>query len=311
MALFDTYIAVDWSAAKQRTLGADSIWVAACRCKGSNVHVEAPVNHGTRHEACQDLELQLLAEVEAGRRVLLGFDFAYGYPGGTADAAGFPGDGPRWQRTWQALAERIHDSVENANNRFAVAEGLNATISDQQGPFWGCPAREAGGQLRPTKPAFPFPVADGRLAEYRLTETWLKRAKRSVQSVWKLCYPASVGSQVLMGIPRLQTLRHHPVLAPYSRVWPFETGFTAQPVAPDGPCVLHAEIWPSLAPLATGFTIKDAAQVAGTARWLAEMDAAGTLGALFDVPIGISDTERAICCAEEGWILGASGCQST
>ena len=51
--------------------------------------------------------------------------------------------------------------------------------------------------------------------------------------------------------------------------------------------------------------IKDAVQVAVLSRWAACRDAAGTLGACFAAPEGLTEAEREACLREEGWVLGA------
>ena len=100
---------------------------------------------------------------------------------------------------------------------------------------------------------------------------------RGVQPVWKLLGSGSVGGQTLLGIPALCRLRADPALAAVSRVWPFETGFTTTPAPPDGPCIVHAEIWPGLGPdpLDPALTIRDQAQVRAVVRWLAGLERGG------------------------------------
>jgi hypothetical protein len=113
------------------------------------------------------------------------------------------------------------------------------------------------------------------------------------------------------GIPRVAKLRHDAVLAPFSKVWPFETGFGPAPSPGTGPFVLHAEVWPVLfnsevkALLsADPKLIPDQAQVRVLCAWAERVDAAGQLGAFFDRPKGLLDPEAYDCVEEEGWILG-------
>jgi hypothetical protein len=114
----------------------------------------------------------------------------------------------------------------------------------------------------------------------------VERALRGVQSAWKLGGAGSVGSQALVGIPRVASLRDDPVLAPVSRVWPFEDVSASQ--------VVHAEIWPGIVPLEDRHPVRDAAQVATlVAHWQRE-DAAGRLAPLLEREAD-----------DEGWILGA------
>src|SRR5258707_13999935 len=79
MALFDTYIIVDWSASNVPKRGKDSIWIC-CRAPDG----ERFENPSTRHKA-RLLLADMLAEAMAnGERVLAGFDFPFGYPAGFA-----------------------------------------------------------------------------------------------------------------------------------------------------------------------------------------------------------------------------------
>jgi hypothetical protein len=263
--LFDAYIAVDWSAASVLRQGPNSIWL----CQ----HGSPPENPSTRHEATQRVRELLTDAAAAGERVLVGFDFPYGYPRGFPDLVA-PGDGAPWRRTWEVLVRRIRDDARNVNNRFEVAAELNV----DGGPFWGCPA---GGPLT-VKRAISFPHKG--LEELRLTE----RAVRGVQSAWKLYGAGSVGSQALLGIPRVASLRDDPALAPVSAVWPFEPTRQAQ--------VVHVEIWPGLVEPSDHPT-RDAGQVEALVAHWARLDEGDGLAALFNAP--------ASSFVEEGWIFGA------
>jgi hypothetical protein len=262
--LFDTYVAVDWSASSRPKYGPDSIW--------SCVAGHEPENHGTRHEATERLRSLLRREASAGRRVLVGFDFPYAYPSGFAP----------WRRLWDMLVEAIEDDARNANNRFDVAASLNVG----PGPFWGCPASRACATLT-TKRTVRFPYQG--LAEFREVE----RRVRGVQSVWKLGGAGSVGSQALLGIPRVASLRDDAELSSVSAVWPFETGFDV-PAAQ----VVHVEIWPGLVERLS-HPVKDAGQVAAVVRHWQELDETGRLAPLFRPAGTPPELER-----EEGWIFG-------
>jgi precorrin-8X/cobalt-precorrin-8 methylmutase len=267
MCLFDTYIAVDWSASSKPKRGRDSIWL----CK----HGSPPENPSTRHEATQRVRELLERQVVAGRRVLVGFDFPYGYPRGFADLVA-PGKGPAWRRSWEALVRRVRDDPLNGNNRFDVAAELNV----DGGPFWGCPGGQARDALT-VKRGISFPHRG--LQEFRAIE----RVLSGVQSAWKLYGAGSVGSQALLGIPRVASLRDDPVLAPVSAVWPFEPMREAR--------IVHVEIWPGLVE-PTEHAFRDAGQVEALAGHWARLDDRGELGALFDAPPSVR--------AEEGWIFG-------
>ncbi len=85
MSLFDAYIMVDWSASSSPCQGKDSVWIAQWR-RGSES--TEPINPRTRQLAFEALVDLLRGHVRAGSRVLVGFDFPYGYPAGFAEAIG-------------------------------------------------------------------------------------------------------------------------------------------------------------------------------------------------------------------------------
>jgi precorrin-8X/cobalt-precorrin-8 methylmutase len=295
--LFDAYVMVDWSASNAPKRGADSIWVGVLE-RDRNASGEPQLsNPPTRHQAFLVL-VSLLQDFRVrGRSVLVGFDFAFGYPAGFARH--LDSQRPCWRGVWEALSARVHDDEDNANNRFQVAANLNEMVSGAEFPFWGCPlsARCAhlGARRSDAFAAYGF-------AEYRLTDRW----RPGPQPVWKLAYPGSVGSQTLLGIPHLQALRHHPGLADAVRIWPFETGAVALHRDPAGPPrMILAEVWPSLigAPPVT-CVVKDAGQVAVIARYFASLDGAGCLSSLFACPQSLTPEQRRAVENEEGWILG-------
>ncbi len=270
---FDTVAVVDWSAAASASPARpskDAIWIGIAR-RGQ----VATSYHRTRHDAETFLTDLLDTEAASGRRVLLGFDFPMGYPAGFA--ARLTGQ-PRAAAVWEWLNHHITDRPDNANNRFAVADQINA-LFHAAGPFWGRPASAAHAHLSPTKPA---DCAALGLSERRHVETLVPRA----QPVWKLYTTGSVGSQALMGLPLIHRLSRRPG----ARVWPFDPA--------TGPLVL-AEVYPSLlarAVAADPAPIKDEAQVRLLAKALWTLSQSGGLAALFATPPQ---------AAEEGWILGA------
>lgn len=304
--LFDAYLFVDWSGSSVPRTGKDAIWV------GERVGDErlAEVNPATRDAASAHLRERLRAHVAAGRRVLVGFDFPFGYPAGLAAALGLGGS-PPWQAVWERLADRIEDGPGNRNNRFAVAAELNRVATGISGPFWACPPARASATLTTTRTVpFPVPFAGGELPRVRITETLLP----GVQESWKLLGAGSAGGQALVGIPRVHALRDDPGLAPYSAVWPFETGFTPRPSRSPGPSIVHAEIWPGIADgdliaaeMATTGAVRDQAQVRLMCRWARERDIARALAGWFDRPAGLDDDTARVAEGEEGWILGCPG----
>jgi hypothetical protein len=307
--LFDAYLAVDWSARSRPSPPAptrDALWVGEATIDAEELSLRIVASYWrTRHACIAHVRARLLAHLAAGRRVLVGFDFPYGYPAGYATALDLPATAPPWRRIWDALAGLIVDEATNTNNRFAVAVLLNARCGPPgPGPLWGCPPAACAPTLAPTSPGYPYEVGPGQiLARIRRAEAWAP----GTQPAWKLLGQGSVGGQALLGIPYVRALRDDPALAPASRVWPFETGFTPTPTAPPGPAIVHAEIWPGIVPgpLDPAIPIRDEAQVRAVVAWLAGQDAAGTLGALFAPPRGLTPADYEICREEEGWLLGA------
>ncbi len=226
---------------------------------------------------------------------MLGFDFNFGFPQGFA--AQLTDGKADWRSLWRRLHRLVEDRTDNGNDRFALAGRLNDQVSVRAFPFWGCPAAAAGPTLTQTKPEG---FADETLSEFRLVE----RRVPGVQSVWKLYTPGAVGSQTLLGIPRVLELHDHPWLLGHVRVWPFETGLARleHPV-PGG--IVAAEVYPSLID-ADPAPVKDAGQVSALVRHFARLDEADRLADLFAGDPGLSAADRRVVETEEGWILGVT-----
>jgi 3(or 17)beta-hydroxysteroid dehydrogenase len=302
MPLFDAYLIVDWSSNSSPKRGADSIWFGWTRRRDGSAETRNP---STRAEASR-MVLDLLRRWAAdGDRIFVGFDFAYGYPRGLAEALGLTGPEPPWRRIWKELASRIQETGNNANNRFQVAADLNALMGANV--FWGCPAGQACETLSMTSASFPVEARPGlHLSRLRHTDDVLRRrGKTGIQEVWKIAYPGSVGGQILTGIPILEKIRFASDLDPFSRVWHFETGFTSEPVPSAGPFILHAEIWPGILDHLDTTGIRDQAQVRGLAGLLRQWDENGQLRACFGRPVDLTDEQARVCTDEEGWILGS------
>lgn len=295
-SLFDAVIIVDWSAASTPRTGADSIWIHE-RIAGGEMSTSNPA---TRQEALGLLADRLSDLLAQGRRVLAGFDFAFGYPQGFA--ARIAPHAPNWFGVWKALSARIRDDARNGNNRYEVASELNQSLFGGPYPFWGHPAGQSFAGLTPTRPQQPAKAGDP--SEFRLAD---RRAK-GPQSVWKLAYAGSVGGQTLTGLPVLQALRHHPWLKDQIQVWPFETGLSPPP---DEARIVIAEVYPSLvARAARPGEVKDETQVKVLAEHLMALDADGALAGLLSGPDDLSPEERQAIEQEEGWILGIETAQS-
>jgi precorrin-8X/cobalt-precorrin-8 methylmutase len=255
-------------------------------------------NPATRHDATMLIKEALIGLIRSDRRVLVGFDFSFAYPAGFAGLLGLQGPAV-WQLVWEELRSHIRDQPNNRNNRFEVASEMNRQVSGATAPFWACPASAATPFLMPRKQLADWPED---LAEYRVTEQRI----RGPQSTWKLYTTGSVGSQTLMGIPRVHELRYAPELVAVSAVWPFETGFcTFRREA--SPQIIFAEVYPSLPrPVVPPGQIKDKVQVQSLCRYFCNLDDAARLARLFDRPSHISDETLVSILQEEGWILGVT-----
>ncbi|HLW01293.1 MAG TPA: hypothetical protein VKT82_21745 [Ktedonobacterales bacterium] len=312
MRLFDVYIAVDWSARSVPSPARptrDALWVAetlAPEIAASDAEVLSGETYWRTRQVCLAyIRTRLRQHIAHNRRVLLGFDFCYGYPAGYAAALGLTGTEPPWRRIWNELDLLIGDNSTNGNNRFAVAATLNERCAGQTpGPLWGCADGVRLSALPARNPGFPYRTRQGHLLEqFRQTE----RCGSGGQPAWKLYGSGSVGGQTLLGIPAVCGLRDDPEFAAISRVWPFETGFTPTPIPNHGPAILHAEIYPALVShrLDPTLPIRDQAQVRATARWLGELDTENRLSQLFMAPDHLPTAAIDTCVEEEGWMLGA------
>ncbi len=290
--LFDTHIVVDWSARSSPSPmrpSADAIWWAVVR----GGQTKPPVYQRTRGEAVKRLADFLAAEVAAGRRVLIGFDFPFGYPEGVA--ARITGRAEAFA-LWDWIAMRVHDGPDNANRRFEVAAEINR-FYDGVGPAWGRPAAW-------DVPDVPVAMKERWGADHPPERRRADGRSTTAKTVWQLAYAGSVGSQILLGLPALKTLREDPRLRGYVAVWPFDSGFEVPEAA-----VVLAEVYPSvLQPQVharrRADEVLDAAQVRVLAAGFAALDASGGLGPLFSAPEGLTAADHAVVCAEEAWILG-------
>lgn len=299
--LFDAYIIVDWSASAKPVTGANSIWVGV-RARDARLKFKfTSANPRTRLEAREliaDLAEKLIAR---GDRVLIGFDFALGYPSGTAEAIGLDTKAALpWRVMHAHLTSKVKERDDNSNARFALAAGLNHAISKGPHPFWGTPKKDVVSTLSMKKGDFSSP---GSLAEHRICEGWIKaNFKANPKSVWQLLGAGSVGSQAMLGIPSVSYLRER---IAHSAIWPFETGFrTLTPEMLENTHCVFAEIYPSTVPVAPKpGEVLDEIQVKMLSERLESLDSAGELADAFGPPDSISDGEIHRITAEEGWIL--------
>ncbi len=292
--MFDTFVIVDWSAASQPKTGRDSIWICRLGADGESV-----CNPPTRHAAKGLLSDMLAGASERGERVILGFDFPFGYPTGFAARLGLKGT--PWRALWDEIAGLLHDNENNKNDRFDVGAALNRRVSNGKGrfPFWGCPVGFTHEFLGPRH--HRGHTSDEPLKERRLIDEWMVGA----QPCWKLAYTGSVGSQSLTGIPVVRELRSDPRWADRARIWPFETGLGL----PADAQIVFAEVWPSwwrkeIRP--DHGPPNDKAQVRTVAEIFAERDRAGELAAWFTGAANLTSAERRIIESEEAWTLGVT-----
>jgi molybdopterin-guanine dinucleotide biosynthesis protein B len=275
---FDRVIVVDWSAANLPTSAtnrANSIWVG---CHDAEGGIEW--HHRTRATAEAQIVTLITAAQAQGQRLLVGFDFAFGYPAGFAARLTGKATAPA---VWHWLAGAIRDDAENRNNRFDVASQINAAFPEGPGPFWSHPSGQ-------NWPGLPFrragiDYAAMGLAEARAAEVAVPRAK----SPWMLFNPGSVGSQSLLGLPMIHRLSQLPEVA----VWPFDPAIAPVVIAEVYPSLLAGEV--AILANAEGLTA-DQAQVRLLSRALFRLSGADRLAPLFDAPPE---------AREEGWILGA------
>lgn len=264
MTAFDTIVMVDWSGGNDtgKSPRQDAIWACVARMG----RAEEPQYLRNRSVAENWLAALFETERKAGRRVLAGFDFPFGYPAGFAKE--MTGQNDPFSM-WNWLEERIEDSPQS-NNRFDLAGSINERFG-ARGPFWfnGLKRDIAGLPRRKIDYHNPFP--ERRAAEKQASGAF---------SCWQLGGVGSVGSQVLMGLPVLTRLRKRFGAA----VWPFE---------PLDQWLAFVEIWPSLTlGKPPENDIKDAWQVSEIARTVSSLDPQD-LAMMLDVRE-----------AEEGWIFG-------
>ena len=258
LALFNGYIAVDWSASATPGQGRNTVWIAVLG-PGDQPQCENP---RTRNNAINYIDRMLTEATKEGRRLLCGFDFPFGFPERTAQM--LTGQ-DNWEAVWEAIAEVIVDRPNNRNNRFDAAAVLNRHFQGE-GPFWGNGLNRDIPGLGRTTPHNRWGV---NLPHYR------RHVERVFpgQEVWKLNGRGAVGGQALTGIAALNRLRHRADV----QVWPFET-------LGEGGCHVLAEIYPSLIEPWTGAEVLDAGQVQAVATRLGELDEAGDLADRLHAP---------------------------
>lgn len=278
---FDRVLIADWSAASVPTPAhdkSDAIWIGEAGGGETHFRTRAAAEHWLR------------ARLADGRRTLLGFDFAFGWPAGFAARLTGQAD-PR--AVWAWLDAQLADGPDNRNDRFALAERINARFPGSPGPFWSRPASL-------DLPGLPRRKREVDFAALGLPEHRRAEGGTRAKSVWMLSNPGAVGSQSLVGQPLLHRLRQTG-----AAVWPFDP-----PEVLARARVVLAEVYPSILAGAVAReqarraggpkdeAVKDRLQVRLLARALARLMDSDRLAPLFAPPPEVA--------LEEGWILGAT-----
>jgi hypothetical protein len=128
MTLFDAYIFIDWSAANTQhpqAPSADAVWTGECV---PVLQHRVETYHRTRQAGVAHVIDFVLSRVRESQRVLIGFDFPYGYPRGFATALGIEHGATAWANVWSELAGNVQDGANNHSNRFEAAALLNARV---------------------------------------------------------------------------------------------------------------------------------------------------------------------------------------
>ena len=179
--MFDRYVMVDWSASSRLCTGTDSVWICIADADGAKNTANPP----TRGAAEALLRHVLRNAVANDERVLVGFDFPYGYPCGFAEALGL--SGAAWRGIWDRLSAEVADDPDtNENNRFAAAASLNAALEKEL--FWGRPSALELAHLSPLRDRVVYrsDTSPDALPEWREVENVLRSRALYPQPAWKL-----------------------------------------------------------------------------------------------------------------------------
>ena len=269
MTRWDSVVMVDWSAANDRGAAPkkDAIWIGAV----TDGVPQVPVYQRNRQVAEETLSRMIEAHVAEDRRLLVGFDFPFGYPKGFAErVVGRPDP----LALWEWFAENLEDSPAE-NNRFDLAARLNRLFPGV-GPFWFNGVKRDIAHL----PHKGTERHGHGMAERRAAES----LARGAFALWQMGGAGAVGGQAMTGMAALARLRAR--FAGEIAVWPFEP--LDKPVG-------FVEVWPSL--IADAIhphpgEIKDAAQVRVLAQSVASL------------PSDVLERMLQVDAPEEGWILG-------
>lgn len=307
MRLFDVYIAIDWSSKNvpsPKKPSKDSIWIS--EKVWNNLSKESYFR--TRQECKTYLKKVFLEYTKLEYRIFVWFDFAYGYPKGFSKSIGLnKWDIPLWKQLWEKIDELITDDENNCNNRFQVAAKLNLLCWGKciwplrWHPVW---AQIQNLNIKSPIGGYPYEATQNIFIEkFRNVDKF--EISKGIQPIWKLIGAGSVWGQSLVWIPVLNQLHNDIDLKSFTKIWPYETGFTSNPTPEKWPFILHCEIWPWVVwkYIDKSIELKDKAQVKAVVDRLYILDNSEKLWQLFECPDTVSEENKKICIEEEGWII--------
>jgi hypothetical protein len=163
---------VDWSGAtRRRGMRADTIWTGYGGIEAENPKTDSPFS---RTEAIYLIHSLIDEQSRKMLRVLLCFDFAFGFPRdfSAAQAATGKTDAALPWLSWQYLSDAIKDDVgtvlhrkpTNRSNRFDAANTTNSLLSlspEAPGPFWCASPEAAYSYIPQSRPHQPFQTGQG------------------------------------------------------------------------------------------------------------------------------------------------------
>ena len=190
---FDAFIAIDWSGAAAR--GYKGIAVASCPQGSQEPHMEKP---GGKYWTRQEIAEWLSETLGKGQRLLIGFDFGFGFP--FEDCGYLGGQAPE------------------INDIFALWDLIEARTGESDFGCQGFVDNRDFAHLFWKKGPRPETWVDRkRLTEHecgKSTGTW-------PNSLYKLVHSKQVGKASITGMRALRYLRR--CRGEYAAIWPFET----------------------------------------------------------------------------------------
>lgn len=217
MAIFDSYIVIDWSAAATPKIGADSIWLG----------IKTPsqpltlYNPATRHQAMAIIKSHAQQAIATNTRLLIAIDIGLSYPIGfdRLMPPEYSKNSPPWRILWDYFADNITDDEHNHNNRHDVLNNLNKIIAEHtgQGIFWGNNNKHHYTHFPNKK------IRRDDIAEYRFCETQCKKQGKSrPQSQFQCSGIGAVGGQSALGLYHLAQLQRDPEITDHIAIYPYE-----------------------------------------------------------------------------------------